>query len=109
MSPNLETLVSLACRFEPIAREHGYHVAITGSALYGKEVKGEFELSRCGEVEDCDILVYEHNGFNEDARLDAPELMEKFGVAFEQTSGDYDECCVFKVTENGLKMDFMFL
>lgn len=46
---NLEQAIAVAKRIEPIAREHGAHIGLTGGVLYWE-----------GDRKDVDFIVYRH-------------------------------------------------
>ncbi len=58
MKEKTQKLVELCAWLEPKVREVGWHVAATGSALYGHPGAEE------REPDDLDIVLFRHSGYN---------------------------------------------
>lgn len=113
-----QKLIDLCAWLEVQVRPLGYHVAATGSSLYG--------LSE-HEPEDLDVIVYKHSGWNPPLaikRLRPFDLLQAIGFRgvddlslYPEFEGDRTQRCVLGVTPNstigkqkvGVKIDFLFI
>jgi hypothetical protein len=117
MKDPTKKLVELCQWLEAQVRPYGYHVAATGSALYGHP-----DL-RQSEIEDLDIVLYRHSGWlHEPVRpFNLLQLVGFRGVNdlsdYEEFEGDRRQRCVLGVKPDstihgvkiGVKIDFLFI
>ena len=88
-----EAAVGLCRLIEPIAKQCGCHVALTGGTLY-----------KDGKRKDCDILFYR---IRQVPKIDVPQLFKKMGEVGVERGKAYSDWLI-KATYCGRAIDFFF-
>ena len=84
--------ISLCRLLEPIAANHGFHVALAGGCLH-----------QGGRRPDLDIVLYKHEGTESDVR-ECLRGFQQVGV-----SGEMEGTWYFRAQFNAKKVEFMFM
>jgi len=111
MKANLEEAQKLCAVLEPKLRRRGWHIAVTGSVLYGRIGK----TAARSTPRDIDLIVYPHIDSAEEHLDDSlGDLLQSIGITDAEPSGDYGNpdygaATVYEFFISGIKVNVMQL